>query len=196
MVMCPLALDWGNVADWVAAVVAAAGAIAVVFVTRAANNTARASHELAKQLKDREEEIRSRDRTVLAALLYGDVLQASMHYSKLLATLNKDGALDWAVHSVSNLDILEREAAGPDISRLKQEVQRFNLLPSKAGQQLAMAIGMTDRCKQNVSTLRLANDRTTQEQCFKILVTGVDGAMRAFTAAHIYLQEAMRAAEH
>jgi len=37
MGICPLAADWGNVADWIAAGVAAAGAVAVWLVTKAAN---------------------------------------------------------------------------------------------------------------------------------------------------------------
>ncbi|WP_329768912.1 hypothetical protein [Stenotrophomonas maltophilia] len=183
-------------ADWVAAVVAAAGAVAVVFVTRAANNTARASHELARQLKDRDEEIRSRDRAVLGALVYGEVLRASQHYADLHAALQKVGAFDWAVQSVTNLDTLQSEAAGPDISRLRQEVHRFNLLPAYAGQQLAMAIGVTQLCGENAAKLRAANDRLTQQRWFQSLVTAVEGAARAFTAAHIHLHEAMKAEEN
>ena len=87
MEICPLEVEWGNVADWAAVAVAAAGALAVWLVTKAANRTASASHELAKQLKERDEEFRTADRTVLTTLIYGEIMSAQLQYAELLEEL-------------------------------------------------------------------------------------------------------------
>lgn len=184
MAMCPLAVDWGNVADWAAVVVAIAGAVAVVFVTKAANRTARASHELAKQLKERDEETRLRDRTVLIALIYGEILGAKSHYEELLEQLAAEGGFQWAVESEERIAFVENLAKGSALSRTKESTHRLNLLPTKLGEQIAMGIGMTDLCGIIAQDLRHAQDRRSQKDAFNRLLDGVDAASRAFASAH------------
>ncbi len=51
MVICPLAVDWGNLADWAAVVMGLGAATATVFVAIAANRTSRKAAEIAEQSK-------------------------------------------------------------------------------------------------------------------------------------------------
>lgn len=183
MGICPLAADWGNVADWIAAGVTAAGAVAVWLVTKAANRTASASHELARQMKERDDEVRRRDQAVLIALIYGEVLSAATSYADLLEHLVTGNSLEWAVESEVNLDKLESLAAGPGLVRSKQEIGRLNLLPTEICEQLAMGLALTDLCAENVRLLRQADDRDGQEEQFEVLCNSVQGAARAFAAA-------------
>lgn len=127
MAICPLAVEWGNVADWAAVVVAAAGAAAVWLVTRAANRTAHASLELAKQLRERDEEARTADRTVLTTLIYGEIMSAQLHYADLLEELVADGSFDWAVESERTMQLVAQMSRGPSLQRTKESSQRLNL---------------------------------------------------------------------
>ncbi len=51
MAICPLAVDWGNVADWSAVVVGLGAAAATVYVAIAANRTSKKAAEIAEQSK-------------------------------------------------------------------------------------------------------------------------------------------------
>ncbi len=51
MAICPLAVDWGNAADWAAVVVGLGAAAATVFVAIAANRTSMKAAEIAEQSK-------------------------------------------------------------------------------------------------------------------------------------------------
>lgn len=191
MPMCPLSTDWGNVADWFAVVVAAAGAVAVWLVTKASNSTARASHELAKQLKERDEEARLRDRAVLTALIYGEILEAKASYVDLLETLVEDDGFNWVVESENRMKLLIDWSRGPGLVRIKENTQRLNLLPKALGEQIAMGIGMTDLCPRNAEALSMAVTKEEQRAAFDRLVTSIEGAQKAFTAAHLQIQEVM-----
>lgn len=189
MPMCPLSTDWGNIADWFAVAVAGAGAWAVWRVTKASNRTAKASHELARQLKESGEEVQLRDRTILTALIYGELVGAKAHYEELLENLVADGSLDWAVGSEHMLKHLKELSKGPGLGRIKESTQRLNLLPRELGEQIAMGIGMTDLCPHNAEELLQARTREEQEIAFGRLVTSVDGASRAFGAAHLQMNK-------
>lgn len=191
MPICPLSTDWGNVADWFAVVVAAAGAAAVWLVTKASNSTARASHELAKQLKERDEEVRLRDRAVLTALIYGEILEAKTSYADLLEELVTGNGFEWAVKTQDRINHLIEWSKGPGLVRIKENTQRLNLLPQKLGEQIAMGIGMTDLCPRNAEALLFADTKEEQLAVFERLVASVDGAQRAFEAAHLQIKELM-----
>ncbi|MDU1659354.1 MAG: hypothetical protein E6861_07665 [Stenotrophomonas maltophilia] len=144
---------------------------------------ASASHELARQMKERDDEVRRRDQAVLIALIYAEVLSAAISYADLLEHLVTGNSLEWAVESEVNLDKLERLAAGPGLVRSKKEIGRLNLLPAEICEQLAMGLALTDLCAENVRLLRQANDRDGQEEQFEVLCNSVQGAAKAFAAA-------------
>lgn len=189
MAICPLAVDWGNAADWAAVAVAAAGAVAVWLVSKAANRTAKASHELAEQLKRRDDEIRSADRTVLTTLIYGEIQSAKLAYEELLEELVQDESFDWAVGSEKTLQLVAQLSKGPPLARTKESSQRLNLLPIALGEQIARGISMTELCALNSESLLRARSREAQQEAFDILVNSIDGARIAFTAAHIRIKE-------
>lgn len=191
MAMCPLAVEWGNVADWAAVVVAAAGAVAVWLVTKAANRTAHASHELAKQLKERDEEARTADRTVLTTLIYGEIMSAQLHYADLLEELVADGSFDWAVESERTMQLVAQLSKGSSLQRTKESSQRLNLLPKELAQQIASGISMIDLCTLNAESFLEAMDRDQRRRAFDSLVNSIEGASIAFTAAHVRMKEVM-----
>ncbi len=192
MEICPLAADWGNWADWAAVAVAAVGAFAVWMMTKAANQTARASHDLAKQLKDREEEFRSADRKLLTTLIYGEIQMAKLAYEELLEELVHDESFDWVVGSQQTLQLIAHLAKGPPLARTKESSQRLNLLPIALSEQIAMGISMTELCALNSESLLRAESRESQMKAFDILVNSIDGACIAFTAAHTRIKDLMR----
>ena len=192
MAICPLAVEWGNVADWAAVVVAAAGAAAVWLGTRAANRTAHASLELAKQLRERDEEARTADRTVLTTLIYGEIMSAQLHYADLLEELVADGSFDWAVESERTMQLVAQMSRGPSLQRTKESSQRLNLLPKELAQQIASGISMIDLCTLNAESFLEAMDREQQRRAFDALVNAIDGASIAFTAAHERMKEVMQ----
>ncbi len=192
MAICPLAVEWGNVADWAAVVVAAAGAVAVWLVTRAANRTAHASLELAKKLRERDEEARTADRTVLTTLIYGEIMSAQLHYADLLEELVADGSFDWAVESERTMQLVAQMSRGPSLQRTKESSQRLNLLPKELAQQIASGISMIDLCTLNAESFLEAMDREQQRRAFDALVNAIDGASIAFTAAHERMKEVMK----
>lgn len=191
MEICPLEVEWGNVADWAAVAVAAAGALAVWLVTKAANRTASASHELAKQLKERDEEFRTADRTVLTTLIYGEITSAQLQYAELLEELVQDGSFEWAVESDRTKQLVAQMSKGPSLQRTKESSQRFNLLPKELAQQIASGISMIDLCSLNADSFLEAMDRDQQRRAFDALVNSIDGASIAFTAAHERMKEVM-----
>ncbi|WP_049423201.1 hypothetical protein [Stenotrophomonas maltophilia] len=191
MEICPLEVEWGNVADWAAVAVAAAGALAVWLVTKAANRTASASHELAKQLKERDEEFRTADRTVLTTLIYGEIMSAQLQYAELLEELVQDGSFEWAVESDRTKQLVAQMSKGPSLQRTKESSQRFNLLPKELAQQIASGISMIDLCSLNADSFLEAMDRDQQRRAFDALVNSIDGASIAFTAAHERMKEVM-----
>lgn len=191
MEVCPLAVDWGNAADWAAVAVAAVGAVAVWLVSRAANKTAKASHELATQMKIRDEEMRSADRTVLTTLIYGEIQSAKLAYEELLEELVQDESFDWAVGSEKTLQLVAHLAKGPQLARTKESSQRLNLLPIALAEQIARGISMTELCALNSESLLRAKSRESQKHAFDNLVNGIDAARKAFTAAHMRIKELM-----
>ncbi len=191
MEICPLEVEWGNVADWAAVAVAAAGALAVWLVTKAANRTASASHELAKQLKERDEEFRTADRTVLTTLIYGEIMSAQLQYAELLEELVQDESFEWAVESDRTMQLVAQMSKGPSLQRTKESSQRFNLLPKELAQQIASGISMIDLCSLNADSFLEATDRDQQRRAFDALVNSIDGASIAFTAAHERMKEVM-----
>lgn len=184
MEMCPLAADWGSVADWVAAVVAATAAFAVWQVTKAANKTASASHELARQLKERDEESRSTDRAILTSLIYGEIFSAKQAYGELLEELAQDDSFEWAIESERTLQLVAHLSKGPPMGRTKESSLRLNLLPKELGEQIARGLSMTDLCTLNAESLLEAKSREAQRVAFGALVNSIEGASIAFSAAH------------
>ncbi|GEM_PF-7124842 len=191
MPMCPLSTDWGNVADWFAVVVAAAGAVAVWLVTKASNSTARASHELARQMKQREEDVRQRDRAVLAALIYGGVLESSTGYGQLLEEISSEGFLTWLYSEDGNLDRLRVATSAPQLAHVEKEVGRFNLLPLEVGKQIAMGIALSRGIPAVVDLLSTVTHINARQSCIEQIATLAEGAKRAFAAAEIGLSEVM-----
>lgn len=187
--ICPLAADWGNLADWAAVVVAGAGALAVWLVTKASNRTASASHELARQLKERDEETRSADRSVLTTLIYGEILTAKSAYEELLEELAQENSFDWTVESERTLQFVAQLSKGPPLHRTKESSQRLNLLPRELGQQIARGISMVDLCALNAQSLIEARSKESQRAAFDMLVSSIDGAAVAFGAAHERMKE-------
>ncbi|MGY8563309.1 hypothetical protein L0938_07815 [Paracidovorax citrulli] len=189
--ICPLAAVWGNVADWAAVVVAGAGALAVWLVTKASNRTASASHELARQLKDRDEEARSADRSVLTTLIYGEILSAKSAYEELLEELAQNDSFDWTVESERTLQFVAQLSKGPPLERTKESSQRLNLLPRELGEQIPRGISMVDLCSLNAQSLIAAESRESQRIAFDVLVSSIEGASIAFRAAHLRMKELM-----
>lgn len=190
--VCPLAAEWGNLADWAGVVVAGAGAVAVWLISKAANRTASASLELAKQLKDRDDEIRSADRTVLVTLIYGEIQAAKVEYEDLLEELVQSDGFDWTVGSDKTLQLVASMSRGPALERTKESSQRLNLLPVALAEQIARGISMMELCELNSESLLSASGREMQRLAFDNLVASINGASIAFTAAHTRIQELMR----
>lgn len=192
--MCPLAADWGNWADWASVVVAGAGVLAVLFLTRAANATARASHELARQLKDNDEALRAREAAVLAALLYPEVANAYVHFHKLAERLSEDDALDWVVETEDNLAQFHRWAAGPDLTKLTREDGRLHVFSTKLGQAIAMGLGRAYTAADAAGVIGQARDRHEQERIFTNVVLQIRSASDCFYQAKELLRETMSGA--
>jgi len=189
--ICPLEAAWGNWADWAAVVVAGAGALAVLLVTKAANRTARASHELAKQLKDRDDEVRSADRTVLTTLIYGEIFSAKTAYEDLLEELVQDNSFEWTVESERTLQLVAQLSKGPSLDRTKESSQRLNLLPKELAQQIASGISMVHLCTLNADSLLQAKSRESQKLAFESLVQSINGAAKAFRASNSRMKDLM-----
>lgn len=190
--VCPLAADWGNWADWASVVVAGAGALAVLLLTRAANATARASHELARQLKDSDEALRVREAAVLAALLFPEVANAYAHFYKLSERLAEDDALQWVVETEENLAQFHRWAGGPDLAKLTREDGRLHVFPMKLGHAIAMGLGRAYTAADSAGAIAKARDRQEQELMFKNALLNIQGAAACFLQAKELLTETMK----
>lgn len=190
---CPLELDWGNLADWAAVIVAAAGAAAVLYLTKAANETARASHQLGQQLKDREESLRAREAAVLAALLFPEVAEAYAHFRRVSELLGEDEALGWAIKTEENLSALREWAAGPGLERLSRESGRLHVFPKVLGQAIAMGLGRSYTATGAAEALSKANNTDEQERMFRNVQKNVAAAADSFLKAREMLTTEMQA---
>ncbi|WP_447945618.1 hypothetical protein [Stenotrophomonas indicatrix] len=188
---CPLEADWGNLADWAAVLVAAIGAGAVLYLTKAANRTAHASYRLANELKVRDERLRLREAAVLAALLFPEVADAAAHFAKISTTLRKNGSRAWAVKTEDNLALLRRWAVGPGLERLSRESGRLHVFPRKLGEAIAMGLGRTYTATAAAEALATANDPEEQQRVFDSLERNVSRAAMCFSDALKMLQEVM-----
>ncbi|MBA0233049.1 hypothetical protein D7Y50_02220 [Stenotrophomonas maltophilia] len=188
---CPLEADWGNIADWAAVLVAAFGAGAVLYLTKAANRTANASYRLAHELKVRDERLRLREAAVLAALLFPEVADAAAHFAKTSNTLRKEGARAWAVRTEDNLALLQNWAAGPGLERLGRESGRVHVFPRKLGEAIAMGLGRTYTASAAAEALAKANNPEEQQRVFDSLERNVSGAATCFRYALKLLDEVM-----
>lgn len=189
--ICPLEAAWGNWADWAAVVVAGAGALAVLLVTKAANRTARASHDLAKQLKDRDDEVRSADRTVLTTLIYGEIFSAKTAYEELLEVLVQDDSFEWTVENERTLHLVAQWSKGPSLDRTKENSQRLNLLPKELAKEIASGLSMVHVCAKHADILLQAKSRESQKLAFESLVNSIDGAAIAFCASNSRMKDLM-----
>jgi len=190
---CPLELDWGNLADWAAVIVAAAGAAAVLYLTKAANETARASHQLGQQLKDREESLRAREAAVLAALLFPEVADAYAHFRRVSELLGKDEAFGWAIKTEENLSVLREWAGGPGLERLSRESGRLHVFPKALGQAIAMGLGRSYTATGAAEALGKASNKDEQERMFSNVQRNVAAATDSFLTAREMLTTEMQA---
>jgi hypothetical protein len=135
---CPLEPAWGNWADWAAVFVTSLAAIAVYRLTKAANNTAQASHDLAKAIEASAQKALDNEARVVAVAIYPEVVAAVQRYRRVVETLEHDQ--DWlAQHAVDRH--LPQLMAAKDHPKLDEGMKKFHLLPDVLSILLTMALG-------------------------------------------------------
>lgn len=150
MAICPLAVDWGNVADWAAVVVGVGAAVATTFVAVLAHRTSKRATEIAgkateiaAQQHGEAVKLREENARIIGRLLLYEVVSLPAHLSALLEAW-EDG-IDWnspatitkGKQLLGVLDGVSRSLV-PGAERVEE---RIHNLPDSIGADLATLIG-------------------------------------------------------
>lgn len=149
---CPLAADWGNVADWAAVCVGAAAAGATVWVALLAHATSKRSTDIAEEAKkiaqqqhDQTEELRDNIARILGSLLQVEIATLPMRLGALLRDF------DVAVAPIKRREIVGDRKFSAVIGDLNAAFlpaaegafDQIHNLPKELGAGLASMLGMT-----------------------------------------------------
>lgn len=144
--MCPMAADFGNLADWAAVAVALAGAVAVFMLSRAANRTANASLELNKMIQARDDELHRRERRLLAREIYVEVNVVWGEVQKIRRSIHHASRF-W-----SGEDGLARSIQQLELHVAERERDRLHVLPGASALDIADAQIRIRQLKEHAHT--------------------------------------------
>ncbi|HEL3824186.1 TPA: hypothetical protein UM684_004575 [Stenotrophomonas maltophilia] len=150
MAMCPLAVDWGNVADWAAVavgVLAAAGTIGVAVLANRTSKRATAIAEEAARIAAQQHQealdTKSENARILGRMLLNEISTLPMRIGSLRRACN--AAVDWnppmEIGNVSALEFLLRECGHSLFPGAEAVEARIHNLPDSLGADLATLIG-------------------------------------------------------
>lgn len=150
MAMCPLAVDWGNAADWAAVVVGLGAAVATTFVAVLAHRTSKRATEIAEKATEiaaqqhgEAVKLREENARIIGRLLLYEVAALPAHLDALAAAW--EDAISWNTpEKITNGKQVIRVLEGVSRSLLpgaERVEERIHNLPDSLGADLATLIG-------------------------------------------------------
>ncbi|PSD25173.1 hypothetical protein C7E13_00915 [Stenotrophomonas maltophilia] len=151
MAICPLAVDWGDVADWAAVVVGAGAAVGTIWVASMANRTSKRAAEtaedakgIAKQQSDQVVAQQRANAAILGRLLLHEIVSLPARLSAILVGIPKavrvvDGQVLIEDHGM--LTRVLDDAKWSAVPQSESVLGRIHDLPDALGPDLATMIG-------------------------------------------------------
>lgn len=151
MAMCPLAVDWGNIADWAAVMVGLGAAAGTIWVASAANETSKRATEIAEDAKgiakQQSDQVLAQQRAnaeILGRLLLHEISSLPARLSALIVGLPKAVRVVDGQVLIEDHDLLTRmldDARWSAVPQSENVLGRIHDLPDALGPDLATLIG-------------------------------------------------------
>ena len=190
MAICPLAVDWGNVADWAAIVVSGWGAIATVVVgagaaaatvwvallahrtSKEATQIADRAAKIAQQQHDEAVNMRAANARIVGRLLLNEVCDLpqrlyTIHVRSGWTTIKFVGQEKAAFTAMNVKEALE-ESRRPLLPGAEKSESRIHTLPDRLGADLATLIGYSRTLNATSDALIESLSAITEEQSTEI----------------------------
>lgn len=191
--ICPLAAEWGNVADWATVFVGTAAAAATVAVARLAHKTSKQAVEIARQQRDEENNEREANARIVAWLVANEVstlpLVIQQQYQRATRHMAPGLDPDFSVANViSFADALTRglQSFLPSAEKLQD---RIHVLPEFLGDDLAILIGKSRSLNEMSADLLTLMSLKPLESINDHREATFRGGLRAFNAYLAYLRD-------
>ena len=190
MAICPLAVDWGNVADWIAVCVAAAGAYAVFKVSRAANDTSARALAVAETLKAREQGMDARKASILAHKICPELISTGYFLFGMVTGMQQPTTE--AVEEVEEIDFLEEIRKQTSMARCAQFLDELHVLPSSAFKAITEALSMREPLIDAATRLLIVQGPAAQETAHRAFIAAADELSTACLHAADQLEAVMK----
>jgi len=151
MAMCPLAADWGSVADWAAVLVGFGAAAGTIWVASVANRTSRRATEIAEDAKgiakQQSDQVIAQQRAnaeILGRLLLHEISTLPARIAVILAPIPKAVRVVDGRVLIEDHDLLTRifdDAKWSAVPQSESVLGRIHDLPDSLGPDLATLIG-------------------------------------------------------
>jgi len=151
MAICPLAVDWGNVADWAAVVVGCGAAAGTIWVASVANRTSQRAAEIAEDAKgiakQQHDQVLAQQRAnaeILGRLLLHEISSLPARISAILAPIPTAVRVVDGRVLIEDHDLLMRvfdDAKWSVVPQSESVLGRIHDLPDALGPDLATLIG-------------------------------------------------------
>lgn len=173
---CPLAADWGNMADWAAVVVAGLGAAAVFALSRAANRTSKESLAIARSAHDRQQASADREVQFLALRLFPELNHAANYVAGMTGVLSlTDVRATGAASSEKILASLQPFS----LTLCATYAEQIPSLPKAAADAIATALSLEKQVLREVAAWK----KDTGQQSDAWMLSSMIRAMKKFSSA-------------
>lgn len=174
--ICPLAADFGNLADWAAVVVAGLGAGAVFALSRAANRTSQQSLEITRSIHDKQQALADREVIFLASRLYFELNHAANYVKGMKEAFELVGTS--ALVASASDKVLEALKT-VTLTSCALHADQIPSLPKAACDAIAVALASEQAMLRSVASWKQA----TTEPSNMLMSSSALRAMGAFCAA-------------